>query len=204
MKLSVATLCSLAPVVIAWAPPMESRASTRLEATSRREAMQFLLSGAALLPQVASAADSIDYARIQDLLGQTEQPQTQAYEPKSKRPTYLTDPTDEFKQNEAKSADFKRKQLKVKKDFQGLLDQLQELPNDEAALAKCLDSMRYMVKQEGGLPLGITKEDLVKQVRRRKGRKPRFWPTEVEIAYQDLVNEIILAQSPNVKVDNML
>lgn len=74
-----------------------------------------------------------------------------------------------------------------------------DAPNDEAALEQALDDMRVMVKEFGGMPLGITKEALVKQVRARK--RKQFWPTRVERAYQDLINEIMTQQSPNAGRD---
>jgi hypothetical protein len=43
--------------------------------------------------------------------------------------------------------------------------------------------------------LGITKDQVVKQVRRRKAKK--YWPTTVEVAYQDMLLELLRQQSPN-------
>jgi len=57
---------------------------------------------------------------------------------------------------------------------------METTPNNEDALAKVLDDMRYQVKANGGLPTGVTKEEVVKACRRRKAKK--FWPTNVEIA----------------------
>ena len=151
----------------------------------------------------AQAANEVDFGKVQDLLGQDynaygsssnyAQPTT------GKRPTFLTDPTQEFKENETKAADFKRAQLKAKLEFQAALDKLQTDPNDGPTLAKDLDDLRYLVNKNVGLPLGISKEEVVKQVRRRKAKK--FWPTEVEIAYQDLLYEIAKKQSPNTDRD---
>lgn len=151
----------------------------------------------------ASAANEVDFSKVQDLLGSggdgggsTGSSAAALYEQRStKRPTFLTDPTEEFKANEAKSMDFKRAQLQAKMEFQNALDKLQTDPNDGDMLAKDLDELRYLVDKNIGLPLGITKEDVVKQVRRRKAKK--FWPTDVEIAYQDLIYEIQKKQSPN-------
>jgi len=131
----------------------------------------------------ASNAD-VDYSRIQDLLGNSDSavyvPQGGSAASPSKRPTYLTEPTAEFKENETKSSDFKRKNLQAKQKFITTMAQLETVPNSEDALAKVLDEMRYQVKGNGGLPTGITKEEVVKACRRRKIKK--FWPTNVEIA----------------------
>lgn len=167
--------------------------------TSRRDVLQqslLALTAAAFLPVTTAHATEIDYGKVQDLLGNT----AQSIDPTpyaSKRPTYLKDPTEEFKANESKAADFKRAQLLRKREFQTVLDKLQSDPNDGDMLEKDLDDMRKLVAAGEGLPLGITKEDLVKQVRRRKATK--FWPTKVEIAYQDLISEINYQQSPNTE-----
>ena len=181
-----------------------SRKSTQLDAVNRRE----ILSSAAGLALwtaatgAAQAANEVDFGKVQDLLGQdsTYTMSAQEYEQRSaKRPTFLKDPTEEFKQSEEKATAFKREQLKAKREFQAALDKLQTDPNDGGMLAKDLDELRYMVKNGSGLPEGITKDEVVKQVRRRKSKK--FWPTEVEIAYQDLLYEILKKQSPNTDRD---
>ena len=55
-----------------------------------------------------------------------------------------------------------------------------------------------MISTEG-LPLGIKKEELVKIIRAKKAKG--FWPTNVEIAYQDLNSQIAFQQSPNREKD---
>lgn len=127
-------------------------------------------------PSLASAAD-IDYAKVQDLLGSQES--TQPYVKSGQRPTYLVEPTDEFRENERKASDFKRMELQKKQKFQSFLEQLQDEMNETSLLAD-LDGMRKMVREYGGLPLGISKESLVKTVRARKRKKN--WSTQVEIA----------------------
>jgi hypothetical protein len=151
--------------------------STSLSA-SRRD---FLTTASSLLlvgGAVPAHAD-LDFDRVQDLLKDTPAG-AEIYKPAPKRPTYLAEPTEEFRQNEKKASDFKREQLKVKGQFTALLQKLQDDPNDETTLANDLDELRRLVRKGGGLPLGITKEEVVKQVRRRKARK--FWPVNVEIA----------------------
>ena len=141
----------------------------------------------------------MDFDKVQDLLKSRDQPGL-PYEPvETKRPTWLQEPTDEFKQNELKATEFKRAQLQQKQQFLKLLQKLQDDPNDANLLASDLDQLRVLVQQGGGLPLGVTKEDLVKQVRRRKAQK--FWPTPVEIAYQDLMDQVRFEQSPNKERD---
>jgi hypothetical protein len=193
-------------VVNAWtsAPNAQYRStssnsvSTALSA-SRRDFLLLQTLPLLSLPIVAHAEGTIDYSNIQDLLGSDA---TTLYAPPEpgKRPTYLTEPTEEFKANESKAADFKRKNLQVKKDFVDLLNRVTDAPNDEGALLAALDEIRRSVRKNAGLPIGITKEEVVKICRRRKAKK--YWPTNVEIAYQDLLAEIQYQQSPNTDRDN--
>jgi DNA-binding PucR family transcriptional regulator len=181
-----------------------SGVATQLDA--RRD---FLAAGAGGLAAVllgtspalaASSNDEIDYSKVQDLLqsqgSDGGRATLEVYEGRSsKRPTFLTEPTTEFSENEAKSAAFKRAQLQAKLEFATALDAMETVPSTEEALAQALDQLRYLVQKNGGLPLGITKDQVVKQVRRRKAKK--YWPTAVEVAYQDLLLEILRQQSPN-------
>lgn len=112
------------------------------------------------------------------------------------RPMYLTEPTDEFKANEAKSMEFKRQQLLIKKEFNGLIETFLAEGNDEAKLVNDLKSMQGLIAKTGGLPLGIKKEELFKIIRSKKAKG--YWPTPVEIAYQSLIAEISYQQSPNL------
>ena len=180
MKIALILIAGLTTTASAFSvrkPQTSFVSSSTALHVSRRDCLT-AASSLLLLPTVSRAAD-IDYGKIQDLLG-TPEDKPQVYDPKGPRPKYLVEPTEEFKQNEQAAADFKRKQIEKKKRFQAALDRLQEDPNDEEILAKDLDDLRRMVKEMGGLPEGITKQDVVKQVRLRK--KKKYWPTNVEIA----------------------
>lgn len=171
-----------------------------LLANRRHVIIGCLFTGGSWFNPLASRAE-LDFDKVQDLLGEDA---SSTYEPMpGKRPTYLTEPTSEFKENESKAAAFKQANLVKKKNFTDTMNLLATLPNDEAKLSGALDDMRRQVKADGGLPIGITKEMVVKACRRRKSLK--FWPTNVEIAYQDLLLEIAYQQSPNTDRDtNML
>lgn len=93
---------------------------------------------------------------------------------------YLTDPTEEFKENEAKSAEFKRQQIMAKKEFSAALDKLSSEANDTDALVKDVKDIQALVAKTGGMPLGIKKEDMYKLIRAKKAKG--FWPTPVEVA----------------------
>ena len=96
------------------------------------------------------------------------------------RPTYLTEPTDEFKQNEAKAMEFKRQQLLIKKEFVAAVDKLIAESNNEEALVADIKDIQMLVKKAQGLPLGIKKEELFKSIRSKKAKG--YWPTAVEVA----------------------
>ena len=96
------------------------------------------------------------------------------------RPTYLTEPTEEFKENERKAMEFRRQQLEIKQKFTKILDKLNNESKTEVELEGDLKELRALVTQTGGLPNGLKKEDIFKQVRAKKSKG--FWPTNVEIA----------------------
>jgi hypothetical protein len=147
----------------------------------RRDIFTAVLSSVVLATTVVgspkSAFADVDFSTIQDLLGAQE---SQTYVPGGKRPMYLTEPTEDFKINEQKSLEFKRKNLQIKKTFVEALDKISTDPDDVDVLASDLDSVRLLVTSNSGLPEGVSKEEVVKICRRRKSKK--FWPTDVEIA----------------------
>jgi hypothetical protein len=99
----------------------------------------------------------------------------------AERPTYLSEPTEEFKESERQRTEFRKQQLVVKQKFVVVLDRLTTASKTEEQLEADLKELKSLVINTGGLPLGILKEDLVKQVRAKKAKG--FWPTNVEIAY---------------------
>jgi len=146
---------------------------------SRREAFSRSVAGAAfvaltsetLIPSVASAA----------------------------RPTYLTEPTDEFKESEKQRMEFRRAQLEIKGKFVKVLDRFTNDSKTESDIVDDLADLKQLTKMTGGLPLGIKREDIVKTVRRKKALGN--WPTSCEYAYQALTREIDFQQSPNKDKD---
>jgi hypothetical protein len=94
--------------------------------------------------------------------------------------TYLTEPTEEFKESERQRIEFRKKQLLLKGEFVRVLARLTAESSTEEALVEDLTTLRDLVIQTGGLPLGIKKEDMYKVIRSRKARGN--WPTNVEIA----------------------
>jgi hypothetical protein len=175
-----------------------STATTKLSALSRRDALALATISTAFATATAPALADLDFSNVQDLLRQPEDTgnnaayfnnNKDASSAGTKRPTWLVEPTDEFKQNEAKTAAFKQKQLAQKQTFLAALERLETDPNNEDVLANDLDTLRRQVRAMGGLPLGVTKDDVVVRVRRQKKMR-KYWPTQVEVAYQDLILEI--------------
>ena len=117
------------------------------------------------------------------------------------RDAYLTEPTDEFKQSEEARAKFKQEQFALKKSFSTVLTRLTTESDTEQALVKDLNELIALVIKTGGLPIGLKKEEMYKMIRTKKRAGP--WPTPVEIAYQNLVREVIYQQSPNTEKDTM-
>lgn len=167
----------------------KSLTSLRMSNCSRRNWVESICSSSVALVTLHSrisfpvnAADNVDYSKIQDLLGPNGGDYVKQYQvPEGgKRPTWLTEPTDEFKESEQKATEFKRKNLLISKQFQSLLSAITTAPDNEGTLIDSLDALRRLVKSNRGLPIGITKEEIVKTCRRRKAKK--YWPTTVEVA----------------------
>jgi len=113
--------------------------------------------------------------------------------------TYLTEPTEEFKESERQRLEFRKKQLALKAEFVKVLARLTTESSTEDQLVTDLKELKGLVVQTGGLPLGIKKEDMYKIIRTKKAKG--FWPTNVEIAYQALKAEVAYQQSPNTEKD---
>lgn len=94
--------------------------------------------------------------------------------------TYLTEPTDEFKESEKQRMEFRKAQLELKGEFVKVLARLTTESKTEEELVNDLKELRALVVRTGGLPQGIKKEDMYKVVRGKKAKG--FWPTDVEIA----------------------
>jgi hypothetical protein len=152
LAITAAPVASFAPLASTRSPPTTSSA---LHATSRRTVLATsVVSGLSLLTRNPSA--------------------TQALE------TYLTEPTEEFKESERQRMEFRKKQLAVKGEFVKVLARLTTESNTEEELVNDLTQLRNLVTQTGGLPLGIKKEDMYKVIRSKKAKGN--WPTNVEIA----------------------
>jgi len=180
----------------------ESRAkTTALGATLSRkcwleQTAAALIGGGSLIMSTPANANLLDDSGYSSLLPPDNSASTPQILQDGKRPTYLTDPTAEFRQNEEKTMIFKRKQIEQKKKFKIVIDRFLAEPNDEKKLAKDLKELQKLTIETRGLPIGIKKDELFKTIRVKK--RAGFWPTSVELAYQELIREITYQQSPNV------
>mmetsp|Transcript_7963 Transcript_7963/g.16140 ORF Transcript_7963/g.16140 Transcript_7963/m.16140 type:complete len:154 (+) Transcript_7963:58-519(+) len=153
MNLFVITVIATITATTAFAPSTSTPKTTVLNAqTMNRQA--FLNTAAASLIAITPPANAIE--------------------------TYLTEPTEEFKESERQRMEFRKKQLELKAEFVKVLARLTGESSTEDQLVEDLTDLRQLVIITGGLPLGIKKEDMYKVIRSKKAKG--FWPTNVEIA----------------------
>ena len=176
MKSALVILSIAAAPCAAFAPSSTAshRPATDLSATTDRRAMI-----ASTLTAAASVAASSSPALALE--------------------TYLTEPTEEFKESERQRLEFRKKQLALKGEFVTVIARLTTESKTEEQLIADLNELRALVVKTGGLPIGIKKEEMYKVIRGKKAKG--FWPTDVEIAYQGLKSEIRYQQSPNTEKD---
>jgi hypothetical protein len=134
IKIAAVSLLATIASASTFAPNQQQTTSTTTLSASRREAMDAaaVAFGMAILPQVAAA------------------------EP---RPIHLTEPTDEFRADEAKAMEFKRGQLMLKNEFSALMDKFPSGANDEDVLVKDIHDFQMLVKKTQGLPVGLKKDE---------------------------------------------
>mmetsp|Transcript_65827 Transcript_65827/g.77349 ORF Transcript_65827/g.77349 Transcript_65827/m.77349 type:complete len:192 (+) Transcript_65827:37-612(+) len=116
----------------------------------------------------------------------------------AERATYLTEPTDEFKESERQRMEFRRAQFAIKQKFTDLFAHFTD-DSTEDDLVKDLQSLKKLIASTGGMPQGYKRDDLVKIIRAKKAKG--FWPTAAEYAYQSVIREIDYQQSPNKDKD---
>eukprot|EP01031_Cornospumella_fuschlensis_P039061 gene39061-47522_t len=107
---------------------------------------------------------------------------------------YLTDPTEEFKEQEARSKAFDAAKSKVRQQWDSIMSRFEGTENPEE-LAKALRDMKKFISDTNDIPVGVSKRSLVKTCRSKKFISPKsrktktFWTTQVEIEYQGLIQE---------------
>ena len=116
---------------------------------------------------------------------------------------YLTEPTEEFKKEEAEVAAFRKRQAEYRKKWDGVFASFQEAP-DDPALAGALSSLAKLVQINGGLPYGLRLTDMITLCRRVKSKAidRGGWDTPVELEYMTLVRTVKRAQNPNLSTED--
>jgi hypothetical protein len=109
----------------------------------------------------------------------------------SKEKAFLTDPTDEFRDEEKRVAEFNKVQNKIRSQWDEKISALEkaEAPDQIEAILKDLITF---LRNLQNVPTGYKKKDLVKLCRSKKfsGKKIKpTWTKNVEIAYQALIQE---------------
>lgn len=110
----------------------------------------------------------------------------------AKGPQYLTEPTEEFKDEEARVAAFQAEQQRIRKEWDRIVDRL-ATSDDPKVTAQLLRDLKSFLVNIQDMPVGVKKRDLVKLCRGKKfnGRKIKpNWTKEVESEYEILIQEI--------------
>jgi hypothetical protein len=127
----------------------------------------------------------------------------------SNAPTYLKEPTAEFKDELARVEAFNKYQAKVRSRWDAIIAKFEASSTPEELEAN-LKAMNALLVEIQSVPTGVKLPQLVKTCRLKKfadkkGRKRKEeWTTKVEIAYQALILEFNREISPNNKVDKPL
>jgi len=111
---------------------------------------------------------------------------------------YLAEPTADFLASEKQAAEFKKKQIALKRKFQGYIDDLAGAITDDEC-QKALKDMKGLVIELQDLPMGFNKESLRSTIATKKKAMlaKGMWTTPVDVALKELFQAITLVQSPN-------
>jgi len=115
---------------------------------------------------------------------------------------YRLEPSAEFKEEEQRTSAYNALQLKIRKDWDVIIERL-IAAEDPVTTTAVLKEMTVFLSKLDGIPTGIKKMDIVKICRKKKfnGRKIKpTWTTPVEIAYEKFIsdfNKKVSPESPN-------
>jgi hypothetical protein len=116
---------------------------------------------------------------------------------------YLKEPTEDFKIEERKVAEFNKAQAKIRGDWDDLISKLSSSETPESLESSIKAITAFLVSLQT-IPRGVKKADLVKECRKKKfsGKKVRAeWTVPVEIAYQSLIQEFNKEVAPNNRLE---
>lgn len=117
---------------------------------------------------------------------------------------YLVEPTQEFIEEEKRTAAMRIQQLEIRASWDNLVDEFvkSETPKQtETALI----NLRNLLQKIDTLPTGVKKLELVKTCRAKKfeGKKiKKSWTKDVEIAYQALIQQYNREANPKSTVSD--
>ena len=115
---------------------------------------------------------------------------------------YLTEPTADFKAEEARTASLKKEEIKIRKDWDAIIDRF-VASNEPKETAAALHDLNEFLKPLNGIPSGVKKRALVKICRKKKFRDTAklrgilpTWTTECEIEYENLIRTFNIKTAP--------
>lgn len=110
----------------------------------------------------------------------------------------LDEPTQEFLELDKKKREFRARQMEIRKDWDVEMEKFL-LMKDENQIIKQMETFTKIIRVAEGLPIGVSKKQMVSQMRRVKkaGKEQGYWTTEVEKAYQAYIRGVDYIQSPN-------
>ncbi len=119
---------------------------------------------------------------------------------------YLTDPTEEFKEEEKRVAAFNSEQAKIREKWDLIIERLEasDTPSETESIIK---EMSAFLKNIKSIPTGVKKLAIVKICRKKKfvGKKinPK-WTKDVEIAYEAFIQEFNRQVAPDNRSETRL
>ena len=118
-------------------------------------------------------------------------------------PAYLSEPTAEFKKEEAERAAFRAKQKEYRNKWDAAFVAFQEAKGNED-ISAALSKLSKLVAANGGLPSGLRLTDMITLCRRVKGKALQLgqWDTPTEMEYMTLVRTVKRAQNPNLSTED--
>merc|ERR1712100_747411 len=110
----------------------------------------------------------------------------------------LDEPTPEFLELDRKKREFRARQMEIRKDWDVEMEKFLVM-KDENQIIKQMETFTKIIRVAEGLPMGVSKKEMVSQMRRVKkaGKEQGYWTTEVEKAYQAYIRGVDYIQSPN-------
>ena len=111
---------------------------------------------------------------------------------------YLVEPTDSFKEQEAKSAAFEENRRQIRRKWDDIYYRLVS-SEEPKAITDALNKMTEFILKLSDIPAGVKKKDIVKLCRKKKFNGYKIlpnWTIEVEDAYERFTKVFDRARLP--------